>query len=570
MNKKKKHIFLRILLYFFLFVATLLIAGLIYFASIAYLKIPVTDNIQSTKLIRKNISETFYTLGNNKCRKSDSGIWELYIEGNAFDRGVITGKLTKELIYKQEKAFVEQINKIIPSKKYLSFLKYFIAWFNRDIDKYIPKEYLLEIYGISLSASNQFSYIAPNYQRMVNYHAAHDIGHALQDYKMVGCTSFSAWRNKTEDSSLIIGRNFDFYVGDEFAKEKIVCFVKPDKGYKFMFITWGGMIGVVSGMNEKGLTVTINAAKSEIPFEAATPISIVAREILQYAKNINEAYEIAKKRQTFVSESIMIGSAEDNKTSIIEKSPYKIGLYSNDSNYIICTNHYNGDTFKNDKLNIENINTTASFYRFNRVQQIINKYDKINVNNTAEILRNQYGIDDKNIGTSNEKAVNQLIAHHSIIFNATKKIVWISTSPYQLGQYIAYDLNKVFQNMPVLEKDTEIYEKQLIVPADTFLTSNNYKQFLNYKKLKEIIKQNINSKVNHKLSINTLNDFLKSNPEYYYTYSLLGDYYKKNKDYNKAITVYNIALHKEISNKNDLIYIRENIIDCYTNLFSNK
>ncbi len=71
------------------------------------------------------------------------------------------------------------------------------------------------------------------------------------------------------DSSLIIGRNFDFYINDAFAEDKIVCFENPDKGYQFAYITWASMIGVVSGMNNQGLTVTINAGKSDIPYKAA-------------------------------------------------------------------------------------------------------------------------------------------------------------------------------------------------------------------------------------------------------------------------------------------------------------
>ena len=174
----------------------------------------------------------------------------MYLKGSPYERGIANGKLAKTLIFEQEKAFIHQIRKMIPSDFYLSFLKYFIYWFNRDLDKYVPMEDKQEIYGISQSASNDFAFIGSNYQRMLNYHSAHDIGHALEQLSLVGCTSFGACGSSTEDGSLIIGRNFDFYMGDDFARNKIICFEQPDSGYAFMMVTWGSMTGAVSGMNE--------------------------------------------------------------------------------------------------------------------------------------------------------------------------------------------------------------------------------------------------------------------------------------------------------------------------------
>ena len=338
----------------------------------------------------------------------------------------------------------------------------------------------MEIYGESFSASDDFDFIAPKYYRMLNYHAAHDIGHALQDKNMtVGCTAFGAWADKTDDGSLLIGRNFDFYVGDAFAEDKLINFVKPKDGYKLMMVSWAGMIGTVSGMNEKGLTVTINASKSEIPTGAATPISILAREILQYSKNIDEAFAIAKEHKTFVSESILIGSLADNRTATIEKTPSKTELFNSpNSDYIICANHYQGKAFENDLANLSNIEKSSSNYRFKHLTQLIEQTPKISVAEAASILRNRTGMDGKDIGMGNEKSLNQLIAHHSVIFKPAKLQVWVSTNPFQLGQYVCYDLNKIFAEAPMLKEKKELYEKELNIPADSFLYSKEYAQFI--------------------------------------------------------------------------------------------
>src|ERR1700743_1821459 len=193
------------ILFIFLFFVGLLIIGAIYLAAVALEYPPKVKDESSLQWQRSEPSPGFYTLKDSWFRKSKSGLYEMYVEGEPFERGVINGKLSKELVVRQEDHFNEQINRMVPSKFYLHFLKYFIGWFNRDLEKNVPEEYKEEIYGISTSASNQYQYIGSNYQRILNYHAAHDIGHALQSMALVGCTSFGTWGDQSQDSTMIIG-----------------------------------------------------------------------------------------------------------------------------------------------------------------------------------------------------------------------------------------------------------------------------------------------------------------------------------------------------------------------------
>jgi len=487
-----------------------------------------------------------YQCEGNWLKQSESGLWELWLQGAPFERGVANGKLTKRLIYKQEDAFISQIRTMIPSQFYLRFLKYFIYWFNRDLDKYLMPEFKKEIYGISFSANPAFDFIGSPYQRMLNYHSAHDIGHALQDLMLVGCTSFGVWDEYSSDSSLIIGRNFDFYVGDAFAENKIVCFEKPDNGFGFMTITWGGMIGTVSGMNERGITVTINAAKSEIPMSARTPISILAREILQFAASIDDAWQIAKGRETFVSESILIGSGDENRAVIIEKAPFGLALVESAKNYIICANHFQDESFAEDPLNLETIRDNASLYRFRRVMQDITELMPVNPQSAAKLLRDQKGLNGNDIGMGNEKAVNQLIAHHSVIFKPGERLAWVSTSPWQSGPYVCYDLTKIFNTFATLQQRVEITETEQVIPADSFLESYDYQQFLQFCQMRTQLLDLLKTDKIIPLESSFFEKFHSTNPMFYEVYSLTGDYLQRLGKSREAIEMYQEALALEI------------------------
>jgi hypothetical protein len=549
-----------------LVIAMLLIGFIIYFHYAKTISPPKVADKSYIGLKVDNPQDDFYTCERNWLKKSNSGLWEMYLEGKPFERGVINGKLSRNLIRMQEEAFVAQVNQIVPSRFYQFFLKNFIYWFNRDLDKYLPEEYKLEIYGISLSASRKYTFIGSNYQRLLNYHSAHDIGHALQNLQLVECTSFGVWSGKSKDSSLLVGRNFDFYAGDDFAENKIICFEKPDLGYAFMMVTWGGMIGCVSGMNEKGLTVTINAAKSDIPFSARMPVSILAREILQYAKNINAAYAIAKSRETFVSESILIGSAEDNKAVIIEKSPSAIALYDPHADYIICTNHFQSKTFSDKPEQIKDRNENASLYRFKRVLQNITNEQPLDLKGVARILRDQKGLNDRNIGMGNEKAINQLIAHHSVIFRPADRMVWVSTGNWQLGPYVCYDLKKIFHKFAALKEKREITEEDRSIAPDPFYVSEDYQHFRSFKEMKQFILNVNKSKEKVLLPGSFIHEFIDTNPEYYQVYDILGDYYRYIDRSDSSIVFYRTALGKEIplqSEKNNII---DKLSTCLTNI----
>jgi hypothetical protein len=549
-------------------VIILLVIGLPLLVLIVYVKwglepkVPQITDRSAENLQRETIDSTFFKIKNCWLRKSNSGLWEEYIEGQPFERGVIEGKLCKELQYQQEEAFAEQIHRLVPSNTYLHFLGYFTRIFNRHLEDNIPLEYKQEIYGESLSAPHEFDYIGEPYDRLLNYHAAHDIGHALQSLALVGCSSFSAWDEYTSDSSLLIGRNFDFYVGDKFSENKIVYFCKPTEGNKFAMITWSGFMGCVSGMNDKGITVTINAAKSDIPTASATPISILAREILQYANTIDDAYAIAKKRKTFVSESLMIGSGSEHQTALIEKSPNKTALYKTEKHELLCTNHYQSDSFKNDKNNIANIATSASEYRYERLVELLKENPKLDYKSVAKILRDQKGKNGKNIGMGNEKAMNQLIAHHSIIFQPEKRRFWISTQPYQLGEYVCYDFDSIFSEAPAYRVDKEIYDVAFTIPADSFLSSDGWKNFLTYKSSKEQIKAAIKKKTPIENESAFIGQFLRSNPEEWETYYWTGELYRAEQNKERAEVFYHQALTKEINDSSEVYKIKKLIKEC--------
>jgi hypothetical protein len=542
---------------FFLFYSTVAFLSLVSCGIKKSLKHqPITAGYNQTIPVVDKKADTLLVSGKNTLLKNKHQLWELYVEGDPLQVGLISGALTDSLLKKQETIFFSKIKDLVPSQSKQKLLRFFLKWYNRKLYRNIPEEYKTEIYGYSRYSSKQFDAIAPAYLRSLYLHGAHDIGHALQDLALVGCSSFAAWDSKSEDGNLILGRNFDFYAGDDFAKDKVIAFIKPTQGNPFMIYTWAGMTGAVSGMNVKGLTITLNAGKSKIPLVAKTPISILAREILQYATNIDEAIVIAKKRKVFVSESIMIGSAVDNKAILIEVSPNNFGVFEVENrNQIICANHFQSDELKNDRRNLKQIRDSHSKYRFDKMTELFDANPKINPTIAAEILRNTNGLNNKEIGFGNEKALNQLLAHHGIIFKPKELLVWVSANPYQLGEFVCYDLNQIFKEQKNFERVESFERTDLSIAKDPFLNSDEYQKYEQFR----IVDAKIDLDLKQKKIIDTnqITNYQSLNPNYWLVYYKVGLYFYKIKDFTQAKVQFEKALLCEITTRTSKLQVEK-------------
>ena len=93
----------------------------------------IPDNSLPVVIPSPRDSSGVLLFGRSSLEKGEGDLWNLWLRGDAEERGLAFGQLCKSLMHEQERAFVDQIKIIVPNEKYLSFLKYLTIIYNRNI-----------------------------------------------------------------------------------------------------------------------------------------------------------------------------------------------------------------------------------------------------------------------------------------------------------------------------------------------------------------------------------------------------------------------------------------------------
>ncbi len=392
------------------------------------------------------------------------GLTIIRLKGSPFDMGYASGVLLQDKMVTLENEFLDMIHGYVPQEWKIKLLKGYVMFRNRRLSDYVSLEDRQQIHGVVTGCKDPHPELGPFYNRMLNYHAAHDISYMMIDNPLVskaGCTAFGAWGSATEGGHLITGRNFDWEAADVFSRDRVVIMCEPDGGIPFISVSWASMAGVVSGMNRSGISITINGAPSSLPGETATPVAMVARDVLQKAHNLTNALDIIRNTRVFVSTLWLIGSKADGKFVVVEKTPDATNVREADGDSIVSANHFQTEKLKDDSRNVRYIEEATSTPRYARMSELIQtNRGSISATRAAEMLRDRNLPGGKFAGNGHRSSLNALIATHATVMDLTDGIFWAALPPNQLGKFVAFDVNDFDRELPALT-----------VTADGMLTS---------------------------------------------------------------------------------------------------
>lgn len=392
------------------------------------------------------------------------GLMVVHLKGSPFELGYAAGTLMHDQIHTLENEFIQMVHGYVPEDWKINVLKWYVIFRNRHLSEFIPLDYRLEIYGAVLGCPDAHPELGDYYNRLLNYHAAHDVSYMMIDNPLVsraGCTSFGAWGAATTGGHLITGRNFDWEAADVFSRDRVVIMCEPDNAIPFISLAWAGMAGVVSGMNRAGVSVTVNGAPSSLPKETATPVAIVAREILERAHNLDESLKILREAKVFVSTLWLVGSRADGRFIVVEKTPGVTHVREPEADSIVCANHFRTEGLENDPRNKDYAAEATSVSRQARMTELLqSSRGRIDAARATDFLRDRKLPGGLFAGNGHRATLNALIATHATVMDLTEGIFWAASPPNQLGKFVAFDVNDFDHELP-----------NRTVPADPMLAT---------------------------------------------------------------------------------------------------
>ncbi len=399
---------------------------------------PAPETFRAYELDVRSPTDRRY--GPNRLARSH-GIWVMRSEGTPYEIGYATGLLAGDMAHRNEDSIVNEFYTHVTNPLVRYALARGVPLLADSMNAGTPLAYLEEVRGLTETGEDNMAWVAPAYTRKLCYHAIHDIGQAMVDSPLLGCTGFIAGGDRTSDGHWIIGRNWDFDGGRLFDEDKAVVLVKRDGAIPFLHVAIVGLSGVVSGVNAEGIGVAVLAGASDAPIKAGAPMIFIVREILEQARSLEEARAILDARRGFVSEGILVVDGKSGEGAVFEVTPDQVEVLPADG-AIALSNHFRSPALGDDVANQQRMAEGTTVARLARMEELIAPaHGPIDLPRALTILRDRAGVGGTALPAGHESALNADVASHGVVIDATARTITVSMSPNLSGGFARFSLD---------------------------------------------------------------------------------------------------------------------------------
>jgi len=345
----------------------------------------------------------------------------------------------------------------------------------RQLDQRLSLAHRTELASQAASYSpDPFASLMGTYQRFVFLDSLYDIMLSFEHSPLVGCTSFVVTGSASEGGHTLLGRNFDFEGPQILDDEKAVFLVLEEGRIPYASVAWPGFVGTTTGLNLAGLGMVIHGARAAEPTVAGEPVAQTVRDLLGTAHDVAEALAQLDGRAPMVPHMLLMTDGS-GAAVVVERVPgHPPHLRHRTGPVVGLTNHLEGPHGA-DPSNRAVMAQTSTVARRQRLDEILaNASAPVTVQRAVEILRDKRAAGDQSLPLGHRAAIDALIATHSVVMDATARVLWVSEGPHAVGRYVRFDLKRLLS--PSYEPVGPARVETL--PADDILTNGRYDRWV--------------------------------------------------------------------------------------------
>lgn len=229
----------------------------------------------------------------------------LYLAGSPYDIGYQHGSLMRRQVQESVKNILAHADRQlgIPGLGRLIARRLLDrSW--AQMKPFVPDRYLEEIKGLADGARIPLKKL----QRV----------HAIPELTSVSCASFASADSATSDGRLLHLRNLDWAIQSDVQRYSALFVCRPKGERAFVSVGWLGFIGVISGVNDRSISVAEIGAETDDQHLRGIPMPFLLRRILEECDDLPQAVEVVRAGPRTVGYNYLFACAEKRTAVVLE------------------------------------------------------------------------------------------------------------------------------------------------------------------------------------------------------------------------------------------------------------